>query len=205
MKKLRESLQGKSGDQLKDEESRIKVTALRTTSNINSLIRDLFRNPPNYKATVTLSFKPPQTLQVIKSTDLSIPPVYYNVNVQLVFKKAAKNATQVSGTENSVEATGVSKRHAPITFENSPPKARANSDNRNQRQPYVVPTGKFSNNVSHGTGNYSISLSKESLFNSFPMQIIVLAVVGDTGVVGVSGVAVTKCSLYSLLTNKIYT
>lgn len=59
MKKLRESLQGKSGDDLKDEESRIKVTALRTTSNINSLIRDLFRNPPAFKATVTLSFKPP--------------------------------------------------------------------------------------------------------------------------------------------------
>lgn len=64
MKKLRESLQGKSADQLKDEESRIKVTALRTTSNINSLIRDLFRNPPSYKATVTLSFKPPITSQV---------------------------------------------------------------------------------------------------------------------------------------------
>lgn len=64
MKKLRESLQGKSADQLKDEESRIKVTALRTTSNINSLIRDLFRNPPSYKATVTLSFKPPHTSQV---------------------------------------------------------------------------------------------------------------------------------------------
>ena len=64
MKKLRESLQGKSTDQLKDEEGRIKVTALRTTSNINSLIRDLFRNPPSYKATVTLSFKPPQTSQV---------------------------------------------------------------------------------------------------------------------------------------------
>lgn len=64
MKKLRESLQGKSADQLKDEESRIKVTALRTTSNINSLIRDLFRNPPSYKATVNLSFKPPNTSQV---------------------------------------------------------------------------------------------------------------------------------------------
>ena len=61
MKKLRESLQGKSADQLKDEDSRIKVTALRTTSNINSLIRDLFRNPPSFKATVTLSFKPPAT------------------------------------------------------------------------------------------------------------------------------------------------
>ena len=64
MKKLRESLHEKKGDELKDDESRIKVTALRTTSNINILIRDLFRNPPIYKASVGLSFKPPQATQV---------------------------------------------------------------------------------------------------------------------------------------------
>ena len=64
MNKLRESLQDKGVDQLKDEEGRIKVTALRTTSNINSLIRDLFRNPPSYKAMVTLSFKPANASQV---------------------------------------------------------------------------------------------------------------------------------------------
>ncbi|KAI9556894.1 hypothetical protein GHT06_016688 [Daphnia sinensis] len=126
MKKLRESLQDKGVDQLKDEESRIKVTALRTTSNINSIIRDLFRNPPSYKAIVTLSFKPTNASQ------------------------AAKHAAAVaSGNDASSEAVGVAKRHAPITFESSPPKVRANTDNRN-RQPYVVPTGKFSANVSHG-------------------------------------------------------
>ena len=58
MKKLRESLQVKTGDQMKDENSRITVTALRTTTNINAIIRDLFRNPPAYKTIVTLSFKP---------------------------------------------------------------------------------------------------------------------------------------------------
>jgi hypothetical protein len=64
IKKLRESLQDKGVDQLRDEEGRIKVTALRTTSNINSLIRDLFRNPPSYKVNVTLSFKPTNASQV---------------------------------------------------------------------------------------------------------------------------------------------
>lgn len=63
MKKIRESLQAVSGEQMKEEENRIKVTALRTTSNINSLIRDLFRSPPVFKATVTLSFKPAVTTQ----------------------------------------------------------------------------------------------------------------------------------------------
>lgn len=119
MKKLRESLQGVSGDQMKEEENRIKVTALRTTSNINSLIRDLFRNPPVYKTTVTLSFKP--TSQAAKTA-----------------------ATVVSAGEAKADAAG--KRHAPITFENSPPKNR--QADRGSRQHYVPPTGKFSSNVS---------------------------------------------------------
>jgi len=130
MKKLRESLQGKNAEELKSEENRIKVTALRTTSNINTLIRDLFRNPPSFKASVTLSFKPAVTSQ------------------------AAKNAAAAAaGTDGDVVSTN--KRHAPITFENSPPKqARQNQGNgyNKQRQPYVVPSGKFSAKVSHGHG-----------------------------------------------------
>ena len=39
-------------------QNKIKIVALRTTNNINTLIKDLFRNPPSYKAAVTLSFKP---------------------------------------------------------------------------------------------------------------------------------------------------
>ncbi len=70
IKKIRESLQEVSGDQMKDDESRIKVTALRTTSNVNSLIRDLFRNPPVFKAVVTLSFKPTANSQVSLAPNL---------------------------------------------------------------------------------------------------------------------------------------
>lgn len=39
-------------------QNKIKIVALRTTNNINTLIKDLFRNPPSYKAMVNLSFKP---------------------------------------------------------------------------------------------------------------------------------------------------
>jgi len=133
MKKLRESLQGKNAEELKSEENRIKVTALRTTSNINTLIRDLFRNPPSFKANVTLSFKPAITSQTAKN--------------------AAAAAAAVAGDG---DATSANKRHAPITFESSPPKhMRQNhqgngNHNNKQRQPYVVPTGKFSAKVSHG-------------------------------------------------------
>ncbi|XP_067125412.1 apoptosis inhibitor 5 [Centruroides vittatus] len=61
IKKLKEALHGKVGSELKTEENKIKVVALRTTSNINTLIKDLFHNPPSYKSTITLSWKPPSS------------------------------------------------------------------------------------------------------------------------------------------------
>ncbi|KAE8606264.1 hypothetical protein XENTR_v10010651 [Xenopus tropicalis] len=60
IRQLRLALQGKSGDALKTEENKIKVVALKITNNINVLIKDLFHNPPSYKSTVTLSWKPVQ-------------------------------------------------------------------------------------------------------------------------------------------------
>ncbi|KDR14692.1 Apoptosis inhibitor 5, partial [Zootermopsis nevadensis] len=58
IKKLREALQGKTADELKTEENKIKVVALKTTSNINTLIKDLFHSPPSYKSIISLSWKP---------------------------------------------------------------------------------------------------------------------------------------------------
>ncbi len=159
MKKLRESLQGKTGDQLKDDDSRIKVTALRTTSNINTLIRDLFRNPPAYKASVTLSFKPAVSSQTAKT----------------VAAAAATDADEAAAAPNAT------KRHAPITFEASPTKAPAqarggnaagnrggNRDggNRGKWTPYSVPTGKFSDKVNHAqAGIKNISFISSYLKN----------------------------------------
>lgn len=60
IKKLRDALQGKTGDALKTDENKIKVLALKTTTNINTLIRDLFHNPPSYKNSIFLSWKPVQ-------------------------------------------------------------------------------------------------------------------------------------------------
>ncbi|XP_061576736.1 apoptosis inhibitor 5 isoform X3 [Cololabis saira] len=60
IRQLRVALQGKTGDALKTDENKIKVVALKITNNINILIKDLFHNPPSYKSTVTLSWKPVQ-------------------------------------------------------------------------------------------------------------------------------------------------
>ncbi|KAL7642449.1 UNVERIFIED_CONTAM: hypothetical protein RMT77_007010 [Armadillidium vulgare] len=60
-KKLRETLAEKKGEELKTEENNIKLIALKTTANINTLIKDLFHQPPSYKSTMTLSWKIPSS------------------------------------------------------------------------------------------------------------------------------------------------
>lgn len=57
-RQLRLALQGKSGDELKTDENKLKVVALRITSNIDILTKDLFHNPPSYKSSIILSWRP---------------------------------------------------------------------------------------------------------------------------------------------------
>lgn len=58
IKKLREALTGKTAEELKSEDNKLKVVALKTTSNINVLIKDLFHSPPSFKSMISLSWKP---------------------------------------------------------------------------------------------------------------------------------------------------
>lgn len=55
-KVLRDSISEKKGDELKTEESKTKLIALKTTANINSIVKDFFHNPPACKTTITLSW-----------------------------------------------------------------------------------------------------------------------------------------------------
>jgi hypothetical protein len=57
IKKLREAINGKSEEELKTEENQLKVIALKTTNNINTLIKDLFHSPPSFKSVIQLSWK----------------------------------------------------------------------------------------------------------------------------------------------------
>jgi len=66
-KRLREAIANKRVEELKTEENKIKLIALTTTANINSLIKDLFHQPPSYKASITLSWKPVKSLHVRSS------------------------------------------------------------------------------------------------------------------------------------------
>ncbi|XP_063294574.1 apoptosis inhibitor 5-B [Pelobates fuscus] len=73
IRQLRLALQGKSGEALKTEENKIKVVALKITNNINVLIKDLFHNPPSYKSSVTLSWKPVQKAETGQKRSVEEP------------------------------------------------------------------------------------------------------------------------------------
>ncbi|KAH8246639.1 hypothetical protein KR038_012184 [Drosophila bunnanda] len=66
IKKLEEALKGKSAEELKSEENQLKQTALKTTSNINVLIRDLFHSPPIFKHDIVLSWIVPKATMLGK-------------------------------------------------------------------------------------------------------------------------------------------
>ncbi|XP_021946051.1 apoptosis inhibitor 5 [Folsomia candida] len=58
MKLLREDLDGKRGPELRNDETMKKIQALKLTSNISAVIKDLFHTPPSYKSVVGLSWRP---------------------------------------------------------------------------------------------------------------------------------------------------
>ncbi|XP_063877428.1 apoptosis inhibitor 5-like [Scylla paramamosain] len=78
-KRLREALANKTGEELKTEENKIKLIALRTTANINVLIKDLFHQPPSYKANISLSWKPTTSggKAVTNGTEKRHPPITF--------------------------------------------------------------------------------------------------------------------------------
>ncbi|OWR43175.1 Apoptosis inhibitor 5 [Danaus plexippus plexippus] len=124
IKKLKEVTQGKKGDDANTEENKLKVAALMTTSNINTLIRDIFRTPPSFKSKVQLSF---QT------------------------KKAEKEENQPAVIHER-EKESSSKRHRPITFDNGEkkesPEKRSRSGDGNVKM-YTPPSGKYSSRLSN--------------------------------------------------------
>lgn len=118
MKKLQEALRGKTGEELKSEENKLKVVALKTTSNINTLIKDLFHTPPSFKSNIVLSWK-------------AASASFTNQDREVV--------------NDSVRAGN--KRHTPITFGGASPK-HARTSISSQREIYTPPSGKYSNKVS---------------------------------------------------------
>uniref|UniRef100_A0A1E1XBH5 Putative apoptosis inhibitor 5/fibroblast growth factor 2-interacting factor 2 n=1 Tax=Amblyomma aureolatum TaxID=187763 RepID=A0A1E1XBH5_9ACAR len=120
IKKLRLALQGKKPAELKTDENKLKVAALKTTSNINVLIRDLFHVPPSFKSTITLSWKP-----------------------------AATNGKPASDNPLTVPSPGAKGEKRRITFPEDANKGakRMPPTSKNERELYSPPSGKYSTKV----------------------------------------------------------
>ncbi|XP_047023088.1 apoptosis inhibitor 5 [Helicoverpa zea] len=133
IKKLKEVTQSQKGEDANSEENKLKIAALKTTSNINTLIRDLFRTPPSFKSKVQLSFQS---------------------------KKSEKEEKHTADPDDTKQSP-VQKRHRPITFDNEnekeSPEKRSRSGDRNIKM-YTPPSGKYSsrlNNNARFSGNNS--------------------------------------------------
>lgn len=134
IKKLREALKGKNAEEMKTEENKIKVVALKTTSNINVLIRDLFHNPPSYKSNISLSWcvmaaatpqKQQQTAKVQQDT-----PVPFGVA-----DRGLKRSNRTPITFGGEDTPPVKKVTSPI------------SGPKGAQEIYTPPSGKYSDKV----------------------------------------------------------
>ncbi|XP_026765050.1 apoptosis inhibitor 5 [Galleria mellonella] len=132
IKKLKEVTQSKKADDANSEENKLKIAALKTTSNINTLIRDIFRTPPSFKSRVQLSFQSNRKID-----------------------KEEKLADQKSEDKN--QSSAGQKRHRPITFDNGDskgsPEKRSRSGDRNLKM-YTPPSGKYSSRLNN-SGRFS--------------------------------------------------
>lgn len=55
----------KEGGDMKKDDDKTKKNAYKITTNINTLIKDLFYSPPSYKSVITLSWKLEETPKVV--------------------------------------------------------------------------------------------------------------------------------------------
>lgn len=126
---------------------------MKTTSNISTLIRDLFHNPPSFRSTVLLSWieaKPTVRLNPFQYFYLPVTPsnTYNTIYFYLL---------------QGVKAAMAGKRHAPITFgaagngSQAKKKREANSpaQGSSEQRLYKTPSGKYSGKVSNYSPNNS--------------------------------------------------
>lgn len=100
IKKLQEAVKGKTTEEMKTEENQIKATALKTTSNISTLIRDLFHTPPSFKSVIHLSWLPPKSKTVdTKTTAKRHAAITFEENGKSHDSKGPKHAKGSSSTQ----------------------------------------------------------------------------------------------------------
>lgn len=67
IKPLRENIRNKSKG---ENGNKVEIMALKTATNISTMIKDLFHNPPRCKAEIPLSWKVPATPESVSNEEL---------------------------------------------------------------------------------------------------------------------------------------
>lgn len=99
IKKLQEAVKGKTAEEMRSEENQIKATALKTTSNISTLIRDLFHTPPSFKSVIHLSWVPLKTKGDAKTPPKRHAAITFEENGKSTDSKGPKHSKSNSGTQ----------------------------------------------------------------------------------------------------------
>ena len=76
---MRELLTNKSAAELNTKENKLKATALKSVTNINNLIKDLFHTPPSYKTKIIVSWKPQLEEKVCKYKEIYLLYTYSEI------------------------------------------------------------------------------------------------------------------------------
>ncbi|CAG2114292.1 unnamed protein product [Medioppia subpectinata] len=121
----------------------MKVMALKTTNNINTLVRELFKIPPSFKSSITLSWKPPVSKAAITAKPLTVV-TSPTVTTSTTTTAAATAATPADG---ATDATAKPSKRQPITA------PEGSSDPKKDRKIYAPPSGKFSGGVKRFNNN----------------------------------------------------
>lgn len=123
IRKLREFLANKSAAELNAKENKLKATALKSVTNINILIKDLFHSPPSYKTKIVVSWKPQleakagvkrKSITFDDKTEKKTPEGSQNAN-----KKYVKTPARIMGNKG-VYQPPQGKYSSGIGFEASP-------------------------------------------------------------------------------------
>ncbi|KAI5732925.1 hypothetical protein M8J76_005710 [Diaphorina citri] len=121
-KRLREVLKSVEGDAAKAAENKVKLAALKTMANINTMVKEFFHNPPSFKSTITLSFKP---------------------------LNEKSNALEENGGSHGNKRRAPISFGAGDKDGLSAAKSRPGVDSVKNRPIYTPPSGKFSTNLSY--------------------------------------------------------
>lgn len=121
-KKLREILKGVENDKVKLAENKLKFDALKTMANLNTLVKEFFHNPPSFKSSITLSYKP------LKDQQKSAPEENGSSGA------GGKRRAPISFGNGENDVSSVKSRSV---------------DSVKNRPIYTPPSGKFSTKISY--------------------------------------------------------